>query len=560
MRFSASNFLPSPRGPLTLAWAAALWIGTLCNWPLWQRMAALPDLQNTQGLIFIAVFAGIVTAFSGALLSLLAWRLTIKPVLTVVLLSAAALAYFMGSYGVVIDPTMVVNILQTDSREAGDLLNGRLGLSLLVLAGLPLAWLWRQKPLAPLRWAPRLGLNLLGFVAGIALTTALVFSSFAELASTMRNEAQLRYMINPLNLYWSAGVAVAKANATPAGPPEVVGADAHLALRPAGAKPALLMLVVGETARGSNFSLNGYARPTNPELAKLPVLNFADVTSCGTSTAASLPCMFSHLGREAYGGQKARQENLLDVLQRAGLAVLWLDNQSGCKGLCDRVPSSSTTQPAAGAPPVPAGLCDARGECQDEAMLSGLDQRLAALDPVRVARGVVLVLHQMGSHGPAYFKRSPPELKPFQPECTSNALQQCPRAHVVNAYDNSIVATDRMLARSIAWLQGQSGRFEPQLYYVSDHGESLGENNIYLHGMPYAVAPRDQTHVPMLLWLGDASAPKRQCLQSKRNQPLSHDHLFHTVLGQMGVQTVLYRAEWDFIASCRHAPDGASRL
>ncbi len=555
MPISASHFLPSPRGPLTLAWAAALWIGTVCNWPLWQRMAALPDLQNSQGLIFIAVFAGIVTAFSGALLSLLAWRVMIKPVLTVVLLSAGALAYFMGSYGAVIDPTMAVNILQTDSREATDLLNGWLVLSLLVLAGLPLAWLWRQKPLLPLRWAPRLGLNLLGFAAGIALTAALVFSSFAELASTMRNEAQLRYMINPLNLYWSIGVVVAEANATPAGPPEVVGGDAHLATRPPGAKPPLLMLVVGETARASNFSLNGYARLTNPELAKLPLLNFANVASCGTSTASSLPCMFSHLGREAYGGQKVHQENLLDLLQRAGLAVLWLDNQSGCKGLCDRVPSRTTTQPAAGAPRLPDGLCDASGECLDEALLSGLDQRLAALDPARVARGVVLVMHQMGSHGPAYFKRSPPELKLFQPECTSNALQQCSRAHVVNAYDNTIVTTDRLLARSIAWLQGQSRRFDTQLLYVSDHGESLGENNIYLHGMPYAVAPRDQKHVPMLLWLGKAPAPEQQCLQGKRDQLLSHDNLFHTVLGMMGVQTRLYRADWDFIADCRNPSD-----
>ena len=552
MRFSASNFKPSLNGPLTLAWAAALWIGTVCNWPLWQRMTALPDLQNTQGLIFIAVFSGIVTALSGALLSLLAWRVAIKPVLTVVLLSAAALAYFMGSYGVVIDPTMVVNIVQTDSREAGDLLNGWLALSLLGLAVLPLAWLW-CRPVERMRLAPRLGLNLLGFAAGIAVTVGLIFSSFAELASTMRNEPQLRYMINPLNLYWSAGVVVAEANATPAGPPEIVGADAHLAARPAGAKPPLLLLVVGETARASNFSLNGYERPTNPELAKLPVLNFANVAACGTSTAASLPCMFSHLGRERYGAQKTHQENLLDVLQRAGLAVLWLDNQSGCKGVCDRVPNSATTQPAPGAPPLPAGLCDASGECLDEALLSGLDQRLAALDPIRVARGVVLVMHPMGSHGPAYFKRSPPDLKTFQPECTSNALQQCPRGHVVNAYDNSIVTTDRLLARSIAWLQTQSPRFDLRLYYVSDHGESLGENNIYLHGMPYAVAPRDQKHVPMLLWLGDAQAAEQQCLKALREQPLSHDNLFHTVLGLMGVQTTLYRAEWDFIAACHRS-------
>ena len=160
-------------------------------------------------------------------------------------------------------------------------------------------------------------------------------------------------------------------------------------------------------------------------------------------------------------------------------------------------------------------------------------------------------MHQMGSHGPAYFKRSPPDLKPFQPECRSNALQQCPREQVVNAYDNSIVYTDRVLARAIGWLQAQDGRFEPSLYYVSDHGESLGENNLYLHGMPYAVAPREQKHVPMLLWLGGAAADQRPCLQAKLNEPLSHDNLFHTVLGLVGVATSVYRADWDFIASCR---------
>ena len=550
MRFLAL-FKPSLTGPLTLAWGAALWLGLLCNWPLWQRMINLPDLAGRQGWLFIAVFAGIVTALSGALLSLLAWRALLKPVLTIVLLSAAALAHFMGSYGIVVDPTMVVNIMQTNAREAADLLSLRLAVSLLLLAGLPLLWLWRRRPLQDTTWARRLGLNLLGFVVGITLTVALAFSSFAELASTMRNETSLRYMINPLNLYWSLGVVAVESQATPAGPPEVIGADARLAARPVGSQPPLLMLVIGETARAANFALDGYGRPTNPELAKLPaVLSFQNVSSCGTSTAASLPCMFSPLGRAAYGGQKSHQENLLDVLQRAGLAVLWLDNQSGCKGICDRVPNDPTTRQAAGAPPLPSALCQS-GECLDGALLHGLDQRLAALDPTRAARGVVLVMHQMGSHGPAYFKRSPPDLKPFQPECRSNALQQCPREQVVNAYDNSIVYTDHVLARAVTWLQTKKGRFEPSLYYVSDHGESLGENNLYLHGLPYAVAPREQKHVPMLLWLGGAAAEQRLCLQAKLAEPLSHDNLFHTVLGLVGVETALYRADWDFIASCR---------
>jgi len=547
-----SAFKPSLTSPLTQAWLGALWIGVLCNWPLWQRMAQLPELSNASGLGFILVFMGIVTLLTGALLSLLAWPRLIKAALSISLLSAAALAHFMGSYGIVVDPSMVVNIVQTNVNEASDLLSLRLLASLLVLGVLPAWLLWRQPSDQRPVWR-RLGWNLLSLLIAVALMLALVMSSFADLASTMRNHKTLRYMINPLNAYFSIGVVLAQSQAKPQGPPEVVGADAHLLPLPAGHKPTLLVLVVGETARAANFSLNGYQRPTNPMLAQREVLSFHNVSSCGTSTAASLPCMFSHLGREGFGSLKHSQENLLDVLQRAGLAVLWLDNQSGCKGLCDRTPNSSTITAAAGAPALPAVLCDG-DECLDQALLTGLDQRLAAMPADQRSRGVVLVMHQMGSHGPAYYKRSPAEAKPFQPECRSNALQQCPREQVLNAYDNSIAYTDSILAGTIDWLKMQQARFDTAMLYISDHGESLGENNLYLHGLPYSVAPREQTHVPMVLWLPKPSAQqlgvKPECLAAQLDTPLSHDNLFHTVLGLSRVRAQIYRADWDLMARC----------
>ncbi|MDM4765962.1 phosphoethanolamine--lipid A transferase [Pelomonas sp. SE-A7] len=544
---------PTLNSPLTVAWLGALWMGVFGNWPLWQRMLALPELSDAGGRIFVLVFAGMVSALLGALLSLFAWPRVIKPALVVMLLSTASLAHFMGSYGTVIDPTMVVNVIQTDVREVRDLLSVGLLLSLSLLALLPIAWLWRRKLLTH-PWPGRLGRNLLAFAGGLVLAVGLALSCFADLASTMRNHKSLRYMISPVNLYYSLGSVAAASRATPKGPPEVIGADAKLAPLEAGAKPRLLLLVVGETARSANFSLNGYAKPTNPELAKAQVQSFRNVSSCGTSTAASLPCMFSHLGREVFLDQKQPQENLLDVLQRAGLAVLWLDNQSGCKGLCDRIPNAFAAQVASGATALPAGLCDGQ-ECLDAALLHGLDQRLAALDPERVARGVVLVMHQMGSHGPAYYKRSPADRKPFQPECKSNALQQCEREQVVNAYDNSIAYADWILANSIEWLKTQSDRFDTAMLYISDHGESLGENKLYLHGLPYAMAPREQKHVPLILWLPEASSRalklRSNCLAGKLDEPLSHDQLFHSVLGYSGVQTQVYRRDWDLFAACR---------
>ena len=316
----------------------------------------------------------------------------------------------------------------------------------------------------------------------------------------------------------------------------------------------MLLLVVGETARADHFALNGYPRPTNPALATLPVLSFSDVTSCGTNTAASLPCMFSHLGREKHVASRQPHENLLDLLQRAGLAVLWVDNQSGCKGLCERVPNAQASVPADPARPLPPGLCS-DGECFDEALLHDLDTRWKALDAPRRARGTVIVLHQMGSHGPAYFKRSPADLKPFLPECTTNALQSCDRQQLINAYDNSIAYTDRVLAQALIWLGRQAGEADAAMLYVSDHGESLGENNLFLHGLPYAVAPREQKHVPMVLWLDPAGTAARtlpaDCLQRQRAAALSHDHLFHTVLGLVGVRSSEYQPTLDALASCR---------
>ncbi|MCY4744859.1 phosphoethanolamine--lipid A transferase [Pelomonas sp. UHG3] len=545
---------PDVSRPLTQAWLAALWMGLLANWPLWRQLQALPEVAGLRGLGFGLAMAGIVTAATGALLSLLAWPRVGRPLLALLLLAAAALAHFIGSYGIVFDPSMVVNMAQTDAHETRDLLSGRLLLSLALLGALPAWWLLRR-PAAPVqRLGARLGGNAAGFVLGLLAAALLAVAVFADLSSTMRNHKRLRYMITPLNAVYSLGAAASRGGVVPAGPPAVIGADARLLPRPPGSRPPLLLIVVGETARSMNFSLNGYARPTNPELAALPVLSLRDVTSCGTATAASLPCMFSPLGREAFLALKQPQENLLDVLQRAGLAVLWLDNQSGCKGLCDRVPHSPTTELPRGAAPLPAGLCDG-DECLDDALLHGLDARLAALDAERASRGVVLVMHQMGSHGPAYFKRSAPDQKLFQPECRSNALQQCPREQVVNAYDNSLVATDRLLARSIAWLQAQQQRFDTGLLYASDHGESLGEGGLYLHGMPYAFAPREQTHVPMILWMpaGGALAAslKPGCLPALRDRPVSHDHFFHTALGWVGVQANVYRPDWDLLAGCR---------
>ena len=533
--------------PLTLAVAGALWIATFANWPLWRALLALPETGSGRGALFIAGFGLMIAALLTALLAFMAWRFTVKPALALFVLSAAFGAHFMGTYGVVIDSTMMVNVVQTDPREVRDLLSWRLLLGIAFLAGVPLLVLWRA-PVQRLGAVAQLGRNAVGLFVALAVFAVLLFALFADLSATMRNHKTMRYLINPLNSFYALADIGLQSSAQPAGPPQPIGLDARITPRAAGTRPPLVLLVVGETARADHFSLNGYERPTNPALAALDVASFREVSSCGTSTAASLPCMFSHLGKKQFERRERNSENLLDLVQRTGMAVLWLDNQSGCKGLCNRVPTARAIDAAPGRAAPGAQLCQ-DGECLDEALLVGLDARLAALPAERRERGVLLVLHQMGSHGPAYYKRSPANRKPFVPECSTNVLQQCDRASLVNAYDNSIAYTDHVLAQTVLWLQGQMAQFDTTMLYVSDHGESLGENNLYLHGLPYAVAPREQKHVPMVVWSVPPSMTA--CLRDKRDMPLTHDNLFHSVLGLLGISASEYQAGLDVFATCR---------
>jgi lipid A ethanolaminephosphotransferase len=547
--WQSSGAVALGRNPLGLLSIVSAWMATVGNAALWRELGRLGRLSTLGDYGFAVALAVTIFGALGVLCGLLAWRRSIKPLLVVLLLMTALGLHFMLSYGIVIDATMITNVLQTDPRETRDLLNWRLLLTVLIVAGLPIAWLWRQ-PVQHLRLGAQLLRNVVYiFAAGLCLLAALALS-FQNFSSTMRNHTQLRYLINPLNSLYALGHIASEPLRKGPMPLLPLGEDATLNSS-AGSKPPLVILVLGETARVGNFSINGYDRPTTPQLAALlrteRISSLRNVSSCGTSTAASLPCMFSHLGREGYDSRSANYETLLDVLQRAGLAVLWLDNQSGCKGVCDRVASASTsalTHPS---------LC-AGGECLDGIMLEGLGERIAALPADKRAKGVVVVMHQMGSHGPAYYKRATAEFKKFQPECTSNALSDCSREQVVNSYDNTIAYTDHFLVSVIEWLKTQESTAQPAMLYLADHGESLGENNIYLHGLPYAVAPDVQKQVPWITWLSTSFAARSRidsaCLQNRANEALSHDYYFHSVLGLLGVQTSVYQRALDVYAGC----------
>lgn len=551
MSFFLANRRPWPLW--LLAAVTAIWLATVGNIALWKALNALPEVTGLRGTLFMLGFGTFVASILTALLALLAWPRVFKPVAVFLLLSAASATHFMLAYSVVIDSSMLLNVLHTDVKEAADLMSVGFAVTMLAVGIAPAWWLLRQPttPLQPVSWMRRFMQNLATLGMALLVAALSLFLIFQDFASIMRNHKDVRYLINPLNSVYALGRLVADAVPRSQQPLQAIGTDAKLGPSYDGQKhPPMLLLVVGETARAANFSLGGYGRDTNPQLQALAQTGnlawFGNVRSCGTNTQASVPCMFSHHGKEVHESKSGRFENLLDVLQHAGLAVVWLDNQSGCKGVCDRVPNTVTrdlTDPE---------LCTG-GECLDGIMLKELKAQLDGLSTERRARGTVVVMHQMGSHGPAYYKRSPDNLKAFQPECTSTALQSCSREAVVNAYDNSLRYTDRFLADAVAWLGAQPA--DTSLLYVSDHGESLGENNLYLHGLPYALAPQEQKHVPWVTWLSPAMqkrlALNTACLAKQADLALSHDNLFHSVLGLMDVQTGVYQPALDPYRTCR---------
>lgn len=530
--------------------ATSLWLLLFSNWPFWHSVwQGVGGLREGNGL-FLLSLPFFVLSWLFLLLSLLAWGRLTKPVLAVALLVSAFASYFMNSYGIVIDHSMLTNLVQTDTAEATELLSWKLLLWVLGFGVLPVL-LISQVRLSPASWSRELGRKGLGMLVALACLGGIALSQYQPYASLLRNHHELRLMLVPSNVVAAVHSYTKRQLATPV-ELQVVGADAHrIAPVSANRRPRLTILVVGETARAANFSLNGYPRDTNPELTERHVLNFDQASSCGTATAVSLPCMFLDVGQHGYSDGLAKsRESLVDVLQHSGVAVLWRDNNSGCKGVCDRVPHEDVDHLK-----VP-GLCRS-DECYDGILLDGLQ---AYLD--RQQDDTVIVLHMKGSHGPAYFKRYPQAFERFTPVCDSNQLDRCDRQSIVNAYDNSLSYTDHVLAQTIDLLQHNGERFDTAMLYMSDHGESLGENGIYLHGLPYAMAPSEQTHIPMIVWLSDSLARSAEldtsCLRDERDQAFSHDNLYHSVLGLMNVKTEVYDAKKDLFKPCE--PNGGKLL
>lgn len=505
----------------------------------------MPPRDVGDWLFFASVALTVVVAIYVLLLAISIKPLVRLAVLVLLTLSAAA-SYFMNEFGIVIDTEMLRNVFETDVREAGDLITWKLIAYVGLLGVLPGVLFC----LAP--WTKRSfkdeALGKLRFgLASVVLLTVSVFPAWGDYLSVFRTHRELRVTLVPLNYISAMSHYVRRKSTKRSKVVALFGEDAHRAAwNGERRRKSLFVIVVGETARSDHFSLNGYHARTNPQLSQVKdLISYPRAYSCGTDTAQSVPCMFSGLGRAGFSNDKAdHQENLLDILKRTGIDVKWRDNQAGCKGVCARIPYEILTDQKA-----PTFYPSTQN--YDEVLLDGLEAQISSLD-----RDTVIVLHMMGSHGPAYWKRYPPAYEVFKPACKNAQFSQCDLQEIVNAYDNTLVYTDHVLGRLIDLLKGAEVKgVDAGMLYVSDHGESLGERNMYLHGMPYAIAPEAQIHVPMLLWLAPGMKASAgiagACLAQHAGEKVGYDNLFHSVLGIMHVATRVYKPELDLFARCR---------
>ncbi|ECP7417640.1 phosphoethanolamine--lipid A transferase [Campylobacter coli] len=469
-------------------------------------------------LVFIVAYFGLVHM----IFSLIFVKYLTKILSIFFILSSCTSLYFITFYGVLIDSDMIQNVMQTDIKEVKDLLSWRLVLlAIVVLLFCVFILRIRIENNTEQGFFKKIRVRVLSALLGCSI----FLIAFVPLSKTFipffRTYNEIRMYNTPFyQIYAVYRYYVRFVKAKPEF--KTIANDAY---RENNHTKKLLVLVVGETARAANYSLGGYTKnDTNFYTKKDNVVFFDNFSSCGTATAVSLPCMFSISKRENYSSSEF-QENAMDVLYKTGVDAAWFDNNSGgCKGVCDRLAYKQKLS-----------------SDLDENLLAPFKEKLNHLSDQNI-----IVLHLQGSHGPTYYKRYPSEFKKFTPTCDTNELSKCDSEALINTYDNTLLYTDYLLSEIIKLLKEQKS-YESSLFYLSDHGESLGENGIYLHGMPYAIAPSYQTYIPAIFWSNDKNL--MNLAKEHKGLKLSQDNLFSTLLGYFDVKTSVYEPEYDLLNS-----------
>ncbi|MDD9158213.1 phosphoethanolamine--lipid A transferase [Aliivibrio sp. S4TY2] len=522
---------------VSLITLVSLYFAVVFNYPINEKIY---QLSQGNGL-FLFLTPAILTCAFIIIFSIIAVPYLFKGIVIILTLTSSMAFYAALQYNTMFDYAMIENIFETNVGEASSYLSSASIGYFIVFGVLPSLFLLKVKVIRNASWSKELFHRAaLMSVAIVGLLLISVFY-FKDYASIGRNNSYLNKMINPADAFNTVKYINNEYLTAPLDY-ITIGEDAEVIPAKNG-KPTLMVVLVGETARAQNSAYNGYERETNPYTKDLGLIAFQNVSSCGTATAHSLPCMFSNMVRTNYNRDRANnQDDVLDVLTHAGVKSVWIDNDGGDKAVAkniekEMIPGDSSSD-----------LCDG-SSCYDEVLLQGLDERIQ-----NTTGDQLYALHMIGSHGPTYWKRYPEDMAVFTPACNRSDIENCSDEEITNVYDNTLVYTDYVIAQMIAKLKTYSDKYNVVMLYISDHGESLGENGLYLHGAPYMIAPKEQTHVPFYIWMSDDYAnqkgiDKASVISKAAAGGYSHDNLFHTLLGLYGVKTSAKDNSLDIMAN-----------
>lgn len=524
--------------------ALAVYFSTFLNTALWNELLQTQSgVGPTQRWLFMWTAMVGITAFQVILISLVCWGRHAKWMAGVFVMIAAIAHYFSLHYKVYFNKSMLQNVLATNFNEASELLTMQFAAEIALTTVPVFAVLYFFNTTSGSFRRQLAAKAIVVSVASVVVIAGL-FAQFKTLSSAMRNHREVRHLIVPASPTFSLIRAVGS-DASDVVQTKVSLDNEAVRVDTPNVKPLLTVVVVGETVRAQNWSLSGYGRQTTPQLTTLPpdeLFNVPFLRSCGTNTEVSVPCLFSGIGRGDYDQQFIKSHySILHLLKQTGVDVTWIDNQSGCKGACDGIRSVALKDL------IPQ---KATAENLPDEYLVEATNKLLSPRPINQ----VIVLHMLGNHGPAYAKRYPPSYEFFKPACQDSNLANCSADTIRNAYDNAIRYTDGILAALLQRLARVTDR-DVTMMYVSDHGESLGESGVYLHGLPYAIAPDEQTKVPFVLWLPSRTQSdlhiKAGCVRESLRSAQEHDVIAHTVLGLYSVRSSVYKPRFDLLKGCR---------
>lgn len=476
------------------------------HYPFFQFVTENLDYTNFSGafmLISLVIVMVLANAFTYYLLMFISRRLG-KFLLSLTFILSALALYFVNTYQVIIDESMVGNVLNTNYEESSSFFSLKLVLYVLFLGIFPSVFIWKtsiQKPQLK-KFLSTIGLSL-GFMLVMA------FANATNWLWIDKNSKQLGGLAMPWS--YSVNTALYYIHQQQKNRKEILLPDAKIKNQ----DKSVVVLVIGESARSQNFSLYGYAKNTNPLLSQTENLYHFPASSCATYTTAGVKCMLEHENtNDLY-------EILPNYLYRNDVEVIWRTTNSGEPPLhIEHYQNKDFLKQQ----------CKEKNCDYDEVLLTNLKEQILASKKNKI----LIILHTGTSHGPTYNKKYPKDFEYFTPVCQSVELANCTQEELMNAYDNTIVYTDYLLHRVINNLKELEG-YKSAMFFVSDHGESLGEKNLYMHGLPMNLAPKEQYEIPFIVWVSDHTKTV------KSNERLSQHHVFHSILNFLSIESPVYK-------------------